>query len=173
MAKQNTQLESEGAEFLVLGQLLIEGVPAYKAYTRNRGYDLIATKPESNRAARIQVKSRWATDFDGGFIVSDTSNCDFVVFVALNRGYRFKKKQTGQDGKKEPTYYVFPAEVVQGAIYEKSGWGKAFLKLIPNVGRYERNWELVKRFPNSDLPALGLDDSAAAPRTTEPEGQTS
>jgi hypothetical protein len=27
MARQNTRLESEGAEFLVLGQLLIQGIP--------------------------------------------------------------------------------------------------------------------------------------------------
>ena len=32
MPRQDTTLESEGAEFLVLGQLLIEGIPAYEAY---------------------------------------------------------------------------------------------------------------------------------------------
>ena len=29
--RQNTKLESEGAEFLVLGNLLIEGISTYKA----------------------------------------------------------------------------------------------------------------------------------------------
>jgi hypothetical protein len=146
MKRQNTQLESEGAEFLVLGQLLIEGVPTYKAYTRNRGYDLVATNPEKNRAARIQVKSRWATDFDGGFIISNTDQCDFVVFVALNRGYRFGKKHLAEVAKREPVYYVFPVDIVREALYEKSSWGKAFLRLVPNVAIYERNWSLIQDF---------------------------
>jgi hypothetical protein len=30
MPRQNTRLESEGAEFLVLGQLSIAGIPTYK-----------------------------------------------------------------------------------------------------------------------------------------------
>jgi hypothetical protein len=56
-----TRKESEGAEFLVLGQLLIQGIPAYKTHTNLRGYDLVAAWPETKRVARIQVKSRCAT----------------------------------------------------------------------------------------------------------------
>jgi hypothetical protein len=159
MARQNTQLESEGAEFLVLGQLLIEGVPTYKAYTGNRGYDLVATNPEKNRSARIQIKSRWATDFDGGFIISNTEHCDFVVFVALNRGYRFSKKHSSEGGKKEPLYYIFPIETVRSALYEKSSWGKAFLKLVPNLPQYERNWNLIKTFLLADAPNKSTQDA--------------
>ena len=40
--RQDTKLESEGAEFLVLGHLLIEGISAYKAYINFPGYDLMA-----------------------------------------------------------------------------------------------------------------------------------
>ena len=83
-------LEAEGAEFLVLGALLVEGIDAYKSYAQMPGYDLIATNPARNRSARIQVKSRWATDFDGGFLVNNFE-CDLIVFVALNRGYRYRK----------------------------------------------------------------------------------
>jgi hypothetical protein len=64
--RRDTRLESEGAEFLVLGQLLIAGVEAHKAYTRYPGYDLVAINPDRDRTCRIQVKSRWATDYDGG-----------------------------------------------------------------------------------------------------------
>ena len=62
MPRKDTQLESVGAKFLVVGQLLIRGVPTYKAYTNLRGYDLLATSTRGNKSARIQVKSRWATD---------------------------------------------------------------------------------------------------------------
>ena len=80
----DSRLEAEGAEFLVLAHLLIEGIQAIKAYTRFPGYDLIAADPENGTSCRIQVKSRWATDYDRGFPFTNL-DCDFVVLVALNR----------------------------------------------------------------------------------------
>ena len=59
--RQNTKLESEGAEFLVLGNLLIEGISCYKSYINFPGYDLVAVTPDRSKTARIQMKSRWAT----------------------------------------------------------------------------------------------------------------
>jgi hypothetical protein len=56
-ARQNTKLESEGAEFIVLGLLLIEGIHCFKAYTNFAGYDLTAVNPTSGKSARIQVKN--------------------------------------------------------------------------------------------------------------------
>jgi len=46
------------------------------------GYDLIATDPERNRVAIIQVKSGWATGAPGFLIKSFIS--DFVVVVKLS-----------------------------------------------------------------------------------------
>ncbi len=86
--RQDTKLEAEGAEFLVLGLLLIEGVHCFKAYTNFAGYDLVAIDAGTDRSARIQVKSRWATDYDRSFPIRNF-DCDFVVLAALNRGYRF------------------------------------------------------------------------------------
>jgi len=143
-----SRLEAEGAEFLVLGALLVEGIAAYESYARMPGYDLIATDPEKNRSARIQVKSRWATDFDGGFLVKNFE-CDFIVFVALNRGFRYGKARSAHvkvDGKKAPDFYVFPAEIVKRALSTKSKWGKAFLRLIDNVEQYKEAWASIKDF---------------------------
>lgn len=42
MPRLDTRLESEGAEFLVLGQLLIARIPTYKTYTNMPGWDLVA-----------------------------------------------------------------------------------------------------------------------------------
>ena len=42
MTRLNTQLQATGAEYLVLGQLLIHGIQAYKAHRNHPGYDLIA-----------------------------------------------------------------------------------------------------------------------------------
>jgi len=60
--RKDTKLESEGAEFLVLGRLLLEKITGFKAYTNFPGYDLIATNAEKNTSARIQVKSRYQTN---------------------------------------------------------------------------------------------------------------
>ncbi|QRG07541.1 hypothetical protein EZH22_03845 [Xanthobacter dioxanivorans] len=146
MTRLNSRLEAEGAEFLVLGALLIEGIAAYKTYARMPGYDLVAVNPEKGLSVRVQVKSRWASDFDGGFLVGNF-DCDFVVFVALNRGYRYGKAKgasTPGHGKKPPEYFVFPVNVVRAAIYEKSKWGKALLRSIPELESFRDNWGLIK-----------------------------
>jgi len=138
MAWQNTRLESEGAEFLVLGNLLIEGIPAYKTYTNMAGYDLVATNPDKNTVARIQVKSRWKTKAEG-FIIKNI-DCDFVVIVKLNRG--------SKDGKREilpPEYYVIPADIIRNVPRTK-GWGKALFRDVPNLELYLNKWSLIRVF---------------------------
>jgi hypothetical protein len=146
MARLDSSLENAGAEFLVLGHLLIERMQAFKAYTNFPGYDIIATNAEKNRSCRIQVKSRWATDFDGGFLIKNF-DCDFVVVVILNRGYsKLRKRQPEDTGKREPEFYVIPVEIVKAAQYEKSSWGKVFLRHIEQVEQYLSNWGLIHQF---------------------------
>mgnify|MGYP006301993523 CR=1 FL=1 len=53
-SRRDTKLESEGAEFLVLGRFLLEKITTFKTYTDFPGYDLIATSAENNTSARIQ-----------------------------------------------------------------------------------------------------------------------
>jgi hypothetical protein len=143
--KQDTKLESEGAEFLVLGLLLIEGVSAYKAYINFPGYDLIATNPILNRIARIQVKSRWATDYDSSFPLKSLDT-DFIVHVALNRGYRFgKKKRLKDDGIEPPTFYIFPVDVLR-QVRNETGWNKVQIKKVENLESYKDNWQLIKDY---------------------------
>jgi hypothetical protein len=138
MARQNTQLESEGAEFLVLGQLLIAGVPAFKAYTHTPGYDVIATNPDKNSSARISVKSRWRTKADG-FIIKNF-DCDFVVVVKLNRG-----SKAGKEEVRPPEFFVFPTKVAKG-FPRTEGWGKVRFRKIPNMEDYRDKWTLISDF---------------------------
>jgi hypothetical protein len=139
MKRQDTRLESEGAEFLVLGQFLINRITAYKTYTNMPGYDLVATNPENNSSAKVQIKSRWVTKA-GGFPIKNFG-CDFVVVVLLNRG--------SKDGKKEvkaPEYFVVPVDVVQKACNTKSSWSKVLFKDIPHLEQYRDNWSLISSF---------------------------
>jgi len=138
MPRQNTQLESEGAEFLVLGQLLIQGIPSYKTYTNLPGYDLIATNPERNRIARLQVKSRWKTKAEG-FIIKNF-DCDFVVIVRLNRGSR-----DGLAAVRPPEYFILPVGVAEG-LPRTEGWGKVSFSNIANLKSFRENWRLIREF---------------------------
>lgn len=82
----NTKLEAEAAEFLVLGQLLLERITAFKAYVNFPGYDLIATDADKNGSAHLQVKSRYGTDWDG-FIIKNNSTFILTVRPSTQRNY--------------------------------------------------------------------------------------
>jgi hypothetical protein len=145
--RQNTRLESEGAEFLVLGSLLVEGIDAYKSYRYMPGYDLVAVLPEKDATARIQVKSRWASDA-AGYLIKNY-DCDFVVFAQLNRGFRYKNNSDPSrwsEGRKQPEFYVFPVDIVKQNRDPKSKWGRVFLKKIPDYERFKERWDLIRSF---------------------------
>ena len=144
--RQDTKLEAEGAEFLVLGMLLIEGIQCFKAYHNFAGYDLVALDAGRGTSARIQVKSRWATDYDRSFAIKNF-DCDFVVLVALNRGYRFRKMpihELASQGRSAPKLYCFPVDVVRAAQSPTDTWGKVSLTRIENVDSYVEAWDLVR-----------------------------
>jgi hypothetical protein len=143
--RQDTKLEAEGAEFLVLGMLLIEGIQCFKAYHNFAGYDLVALDPGRGTSARIQVKSRWATDYDRSLPIKNFA-CDFVVLAALNRGYRFRKMPAGlsSEGRSAPRLYCFPVNVVRAAQSPRDTWGKVSLARIENVDDYLEAWHLIR-----------------------------
>lgn len=141
--RKNTQLECAGAEFLVLGNLLIEGISAYKAYQNFKGYDLVAVNPTQNTSARIQVKSRFQTNWDG-FIINNF-DCDFVVLVTLNRGYT-KPKRDGNKGVSEPVFYVFPLTYVSIWKTKRSDWGKITKSRLIGHNEYKNRWDLIRAF---------------------------
>ena len=148
--RQDTRLESEGAEFLVLGKLLVEGISSYKAYINFPGYDLVAVNPDKSKTAKIQVKSRWATDYDKSFPIKNFE-CDFVVHVALNRGYRFRKKiKEGDTRVMDPVYYIFPVDIVHQAWKPGGTWKKVKITDIPDADQYKNNWKLISKFLNEE-----------------------
>lgn len=143
MSRQDTKLEAEGAEFLVLGHMLIEGIPAYKAYTNSRGYDLVATWPESNRSARIQVKSRWATD--AGHILLGNLDFEFLVLVRLNRGYLKSAAKSGLPPQ-DPEFYVLTVNEAETLLVDRN---TRFAKILWNTDKfasYKRRWAVVRNF---------------------------
>ena len=150
MAKRkDTSLEAEGAEFLVLGHLLLNRISAFKAYVNFPGYDLIATDAENNTSARIQVKSRYRTDWDG-FIIKNF-DCDFVVLVTSNRGYS-KPRKNGDSGIKEPEFYVMPVSYVQQVRDPSNSWGKITKGRLSEIIQYQDKWNLISDFLSPKRP---------------------
>ena len=139
----DTKLEAEAAEFLVLGRLLLERIVAFKAYVNFPGYDLIAANADRARTARVQVKSRYRTDWDG-FIINNF-DCDFVVFVALNRGFSLPKN-SGDNGIKEPEFYIMPVSYVQGVRDPNNAWGKIVRHRLVDIERFRDRWNLIAQF---------------------------
>ena len=136
--RQDTRLESEGAEFLVLGQLLIAGITANKAYRNMPDYDIVATNPATKRSASISVKSRWRTNAEGFILKS--CECDFVVLVKLNRG--------SKDGRLKvlsPEFFVPPATVIRD-VPRSAKWNKVSFKSIPKLNNYRDQWPLISEF---------------------------
>ena len=137
MPRRSTRLEAEGAEFLVLGNLLIHGIPAYKTYTNMPGYDVIAVNPgKSPATARISVKSRWDTGATG-FLIRNY-DCDFVVVAKLNRG-----SSKNPENVKPPEFYVLPIAVVKRAR-SPIGWGRIEFGKVKLFKGYLNRWDLVR-----------------------------
>jgi|TARA_B100001964_G_scaffold233485_1_gene290810 hypothetical protein len=140
--RKDTRLEAEAAEFLVLGRLLLEKITAYKNYTNHPAYDIIAVNPEHNLSIRIQVKSRFNTDWDG-FIINNFE-CEFVAFVSLNRGYSRIRKNKDLDIK-DPEFYILPISYVKKVRDPKNKWGKITKNRLKGIEKYQNRWDLIKQ----------------------------
>ncbi len=153
--KPSFRVAAKGAEFLVLGTMLVEGIEATPAYAGFPGYDILAYNPDRRLQCRVQVKSRWATDFDRTFTLKKDAACDFVVFVALNRGYAFKKKKTSRgadDGRCSPEFYVFPTRVVTQLVVGSVHWAtKVPIDKVKGLDGYRDKWDLIKKYLGYEL----------------------
>jgi hypothetical protein len=142
MPRRDTKLESEAAEFLVLAQLLLEGISAFKAYTNFPSYDLIAVDVANHTSARIQVKSRFRTDYDG-FIINNL-DCDFVVLVKLNRGFEGGPKKNGDTGISPPEFFVMSIDYINQVRDPNNDWGKINKNRLVDLEKHKDNWSIIK-----------------------------
>lgn len=146
---------SESAEYLVMGYLMRRNVLTYKAPPNNEGYDLICIHPDPRHKlqenelsqVRIQVKSRYATDCDQGFLLKDKSldAFDFLVVVFLNIG-KFYGKNDGSDGSGELEIYTLPNEFIREHHNASTSWQKVRLRgLEAEIEQYkgEKGFEQI------------------------------
>jgi len=140
----NTSLQSQGAEFLALGNLLVQGIQAHKAYVNHPNFDILAVNAETGRNCRISVKSRYASDFDGGFPIKSLE-CEFFVLVALNQGNRYSRKSQAEAAR-PPDYWVVPVALLKAIRRGKAGWHKVYLRDIEDVDAYREQWSLIAEY---------------------------
>ncbi len=148
LSNKQIKLHSEGAEFLVLGNLLIRGIHATKAYTNYPGWDVMAFDPSTGKSSRIQVKSRFATDALG-FLIGNL-DFDFLVMAKLNRGRRYTKSKEGEITS--PEFFVIPISDVKKALNNPKtvsslgGWRITLDHLPKKAESYLENWTAISEF---------------------------
>lgn len=135
----NTQLEQEGAEHLVIGNLLRFKVQSFLCPKNFENYDLIAVNPSNKKMKKIQVKSR-LTKTASSFPL-DKVGSDFIVFVKLNCASRIKGELLYKYDT-EPEFYIFPTKLCE-EYREKGGWHKVKVRDIPDYQSYKNKWKLI------------------------------
>jgi len=148
---------SEGAEHLVMGNLMRRNILTYKAPPMNEGYDLICIHPDPRRDAkgggethslRIQVKSRYASDCDRAFPIKESKlDCfDFLIVVFLNAGNFLTGKKDGLTGRKDPEFYTLSNEFIKAHHNSSGTWHKVRLSGVSEeIAPYknEHGFELI------------------------------
>ena len=148
---------SAGAEYLVMGYLMRRNILTYKAPERNEGYDLLCIHPNPRHKRqvrqktqlRIQVKSRYATDCNRSFPVSEKTldAFDFLIVVFLNIG-KFYGTNDGLTGLRTIEFYTLPADFIRKHHDKKTSWQTVKLKgMNKQIEKYknERGFELIAK----------------------------
>ena len=146
----NTQLAASGAEFIVLGKLLLNEIEAYKTYVNFEGYDIVAVSPKNNKSCKIQIKSKNFKNSTSFYLNSDDKNAtDFYIFCQTNIYEYINKVATFREDF-EPKFFVINSNIVK-KYKEKDNKNTDYLLLssIPNIESYKDNWQQIKKFLNS------------------------
>ena len=144
MPKIDTTLEALGAEFFVLGKLLLHGISAYKAYDRQRGYDLVCAS-NTGKSLTIQVKTLfWAKGNQFSFTNFES---DFTVLVRQNR-VDTGKRIADRNIPIEPQCFVIRTSDVKRmstASKQKSRGHKLSMKPneLPMFEPYKDKWKVI------------------------------
>lgn len=146
---------SASSEYLVMGHLMRRNILTYQAPPRNEGYDLICIHPDPRHSrqkkelvqVRVQVKSRYATDCDRGFPVTENTldAFDYLIVAFLNIG-NFNGKNDGSNGAREVEYFTLPRAFIKAHHEKTTSWQKVRLRhLEKEIQQYmnERGFEQI------------------------------
>ena len=152
--RKDTTLPSSGAEFLVLGELLIREIESHKSYGNQKAYDIVSVNSKNNKSARIQVKCKnFKTDY--GFWLNEKEKlCDFYVFVHTGIYKYVKRKSDGkrisqliENNPSKPRFFIMDFKKTQE--YKRTDKdGTDYLRILKDTPyeKFEDNWMQIKKF---------------------------
>lgn len=136
---------SEGSEYLVAGHLIVENLQVARPDDGNVGFDLLVTHCATPGHARIHVTSRWAEDYDRSFPIRGLGY-DFLIHVALNRGFRFHRCGSNQVASGIPDYFVLPVDIVKSVASRSFRSLTIRLDDIEDLDRFRNAWQLISAY---------------------------
>ena len=147
--RKDSKLTQEGAEKLIVSNLLIRDIECYQAYGNQKSYDLIAIAKNGKKTARIEVKSRhnqYAKKITGSNFKHKTPPFpDFYVSVFIKS---FKNKIQVSPNKIEIDILVLPKNIVHSKKHTHIGEkGNYFYpNRLDDINKYLNNYELITDF---------------------------
>ena len=72
--------------------------------------------------------------------------CDIVVHVALNRGFRGRRRISPGAGREAPKVYVLPVDIAKAAQDPNSAWGKYTSATSRTWRATSTTWSVVREF---------------------------
>lgn len=116
-----------GAEHLVMGYLMRRNILAFKAPSRNEGYDIICVHPNppqaNRRMIRVQVKSRAWDENDRSVQMKKQGLRGFDYLVVVFMNIRSSGKKEHRATTSFPEFYTVSQKWVQSNF---RGYGKVF-----------------------------------------------
>lgn len=150
--KKNSKFSQEGAEKLILSNLLIRDVECYQAYENQKSYDLIAISKDGKKTAKIEVKSRhneYTKNISGSnFKLKNSPFPDFYVSVFI-KSYNNKKKLLPNAVEEE--LLILPTSVVHSKKHISIGKKGTYFypNKLKDLDKYLNNFELITDFLNN------------------------
>jgi hypothetical protein len=86
--RDKVPLYADGAELYALGQILLRGITAFRAYKNQQSWDIICLSDNRENEWKVQVKYRteYRRNGNGGAGVSWNNEVDVLVFIENNDG---------------------------------------------------------------------------------------
>ena len=147
--RKDSKLTQEGAEKLIVSNLLIRDIECYQAYSNQKSYDLIAISKNGKKTARIEVKSRLnkhAQKITGSNFKHKTRPFpDFYVSVFIKS---FKNKSQVSPNNIEIDILVLPQKIVHSKKHShiRAKGTYFYPNRLDDIKKYLNNYELITDF---------------------------
>lgn len=125
--QQLTPLHADGAELYTLGQILLRGKTAFRAYKNQQDWDIICLSNDRKTTLTVQVKYRTDYSNPNGGILQFNNPVEFDVLVLINGG------DSGNF-----TTHIFSQSDLEDCLTNE----RYLPRGVVNVEQYKDNWQV-------------------------------